>query len=100
MDSLLDEYAEWVEKDIPLNSDWDEELNYIAHLREELHHIGVKDTQRLRKLDLRLQNNILTNPTSDQNYQFTYPRDGLPKEAWWAWLDLLPILTKDQKQTL
>lgn len=31
------EYSEWIEKRIPINNDWIDEINYLSFIRDEIH---------------------------------------------------------------
>jgi uncharacterized membrane protein YheB (UPF0754 family) len=99
MSDLIESYKNWVAKKIPATNDWDEELNNISYIRQMIHDdVKKTDESSLREIDQEWQRQLIDN--RGKNFLFTYPREGVPKENWWAWIDRLDELTEEQRHTL
>ena len=91
----LDEYIEWVNKEIPLDDSWDPEIFYLVGLREDLYQYlqaltcrGISfNTAKIDKVD-QLWRQWAKNNTSIK-YKYNFKRDDEPKIKWWWWLDEL-----------
>jgi len=60
MQELVSEYKELVLKNIPIDDEWDEELNNIAHVRQLIHeNIDSTNKKDIQKLDQQWQSHIL-----------------------------------------
>jgi hypothetical protein len=97
--NLLNEYELWIDKNIPNESDWDEELNYMAFLRQQIHEdLENIDTEKLRSLDKRWQSQLRM--TLNKDFTFSYPRSNMPRSNWWAWIDQIDKLSEAELSTL
>lgn len=99
MSNLLKDYIGLVNKEIPVNSDWDDELNEISDIRQSLHE--QKDNFNadvIAAIDARWQEQITKTTGWDEG--FTYPREGLPKSHWWAWIDIFDQLSEEERKTI
>lgn len=91
----VDDYAEWIEKDIPVNSDWVDELNYISYTREEIDQQMKNDpnvdetiVKRVSSLDEQWRKNI----KASRDPHFVYddrPMGDYPDAHWWWHIDKL-----------
>jgi hypothetical protein len=99
MQELVAAYKELVLKNIPIDDQWDEELNNIAHVRQLIHeNIDSIDKKDVQKLDQQWQSHILQ--TTHSSLSFTYPRDGVATKYWWAWIDKLANISLEERATL
>lgn len=98
------EYSEWIEKRIPINNDWIDEINYLSFIRDEIHQNiqGEKSASivaKLQSLDRKWQKHITLQ--IDSNFQYTNrPLDNYTDDLWWWHIDILDQLSTQQKSTL
>ena len=98
------EYSEWIEKRIPINNDWIDEINYLSFIRDEIHQNiqGEKSASivaKLQSLDRKWQKHITLQ--IDSNFQYTNrPLDNYTDDLWWWHIDMLDQLSTQQKSTL
>ena len=96
---MPDEYKEWIEKNIPITNDWEEEINYMAYLREAIHKdLHGKGSKQLHELDTKWQQQVAS--TSDGSFKFEIDRSDIPKTQWWWWIDRLDELSPEERSTL
>ncbi len=104
LESYVEDYAEWVKKDVPVDKNWIDEINYLSFLRDEIHKKINKGTdsdfkEMVHQLDIQWQHQVSLSISKD----FTYtdkPRGEYPDHFWWWHLDRLDELTDQQKTTL
>lgn len=106
LEELVNEYQEWIDKDIPIDKNWDEELNYISFVREEIHNIINKKyaisndlMERLKKIDIDWRKHINLMKTNDFKYD-NVPYPNSPNYKWWWHIDCLEKLNNDELSTL
>ena len=99
---LLDEYRGWVDKNIPLSSDWLEEIEYLTFLRGQLHDVAGRtegqDTDTLRAIDKKWQLWAIANTSPE--FSLESGREDAPKSQWWMWIDRLGELTEEERSTI
>lgn len=96
---MIDEYKAWISKNIPVTSDWEEELNYMAYLRDTIHNGSYgKNSKQLHELDTEWQQ-IIKN-TSNGSFILDIDRSNIPKTKWWWWIDRLDELSEDERSTI
>jgi hypothetical protein len=84
----LKEYEDWINKDLPIDSDWIEEINYISFLREEIDRKFHADpnsaayAMKLDELDNKWQGQIRGNRSEDFDYD-DKPEDVAHSTSWW-----------------
>lgn len=103
IDNEINDYKEWVNKEIPINSDWIDEINYISHVREEIHEkkdrLTPKQLNEVKKLDQKLQSWISGNTA--RGFVYTdKPKDFIGSQMWWWQLDKLESLSLEEKSQL
>lgn len=104
LESYIEDYEEWIRKEIPINDGWVDEINYLSFLREEIHQKLKSEsseslTSRLKLLDSQWQTQIAS--TIDKKFRYTdKPQQYYPEDFWWWHIDRLDELTEGQKSTL
>lgn len=105
IDGYIEEYKEWIEKNIPVGGEWIDELNYLSFLRSEIHNYITRkgdqfpEIEEIRSLDKKWQRQI--EDTLDASFNYTdKPAKVYPKEEWWWHIDKLQQLTDLEKSSL
>ncbi len=100
----LDDYSEWIDKDIPIHDGWIDEINYISFIRDEIHQSINSETSAdiinsLRLLDQKWQKQIEL--SISKNFKYTdKPQKDYPNAFWWWHIDKLDDLTEQERSTL
>lgn len=95
---MIDEYSNWIAKNIPFTADWEEEVNYMIHVRDSIHNESHgKQSNQLRQLDAKWQDSILK--TGDGSLNLEMDRSQIPRSKWWYWTDHLRELTEEERST-
>lgn len=98
---LVGEYRDWVNKNIPLNEDWDEEISHLIYLRELLHDeliSGNASTSEVTKIDQKWQAQL--RKADKTTFVLDLDRNKKPKTKWWWWIDRLDELSEKDLSTL
>jgi hypothetical protein len=102
---LLNEYADLIEKKIPLSNDWIEEIEYLVFERNDIHEvIGILrkrnisfDDFTLVALDKKWQEWALNNTTT--GFKLESKRES-PESFWWNHIEHLVLIPEQDRDTL
>ncbi|MDO4684497.1 MAG: hypothetical protein Q4B06_02200 [Candidatus Saccharibacteria bacterium] len=90
IEELIKEYREWVDKNIPIDTHWIEEINYLSHIRQEIHDTvkrsgNVPDhiLEDIKQIDTAWQVYILKNGTKSFTYSDKPSKYCTSKDWWW-----------------
>jgi hypothetical protein len=102
----LEDYQNWIEKEIPIDDSWDPEVSYLENVRSEIHrqisliqNINIDaDLEKLRLLDKKWQAWAINNTDKEYNYCRSSPPP--PRSHWWHWIDKIEELTPEERSTI
>lgn len=90
----INEYEEWVDKDIPVNETWVEEINMLSFLRDELQEameryaVSAEAKKRVEDIDARWI--AIIKKRLDPSFKYNNkPDNRLDSKKWWWNVDNL-----------
>jgi len=104
---FIKEYTDWVGKSFELSPDWEEEINYLSFIRNDIHDVIIEIQARGEKLSTELKQ-VREIDADWQEWIFEQgkvgeldiARTGKSKNLWWYWVDQLQNLSEEDLKTL
>ena len=90
IEELVREYREWVDKNIPIDKHWIEEINYLSYIRQEIHDeikhsgdVSVCILEDIEQIDKVWQERILKNGNKSFIYNDKPSKYHTSRDWWW-----------------
>lgn len=103
--SYIQAYSEWIEKQIPVNNDWIDDINYMSFVRDEIHkqvvdgQVDPESLATVRTLDAKWQDQIAS--SIDKNFKYSdKPQGDYADHLWWWHIDRLTELSEQDRSFL